>query len=176
MGVEWQSGTFVFTLQHEHYLHGENPRPAALLTGKQAIQQFNILFGMITLPMILVITLLVSLAGHPVQLLLPILLLTGLTASSYFAYRRYHRDRKLSLKGQVIYGSIVHREELAPYPSATGTITRVIYRFQMPDGTVHVDRQDLSFPGDRLPDGRKYPQVGTPVAVLYADPHTYLLL
>jgi hypothetical protein len=166
---------FLFTQQHESFLRGTHSRPAALITGVQAFQQFSILFCFVALPITLLISVPVSLAGYSLQLLLPALLLTGIASSCYFAWQRYQHDKRLSTTGNILYGMIMQHEQIAGYLPGS-TVTRILYRFQLPDGETRYHHRDLSFPDERLPDGRTLPQPGTPIAILYADQHTLLLL
>lgn len=168
---------FLFNTIHENFVHGDDKHFPSAVTRKKAVRQYVFLMFVIALPMVLTITLLIAVAGFNIQLLLIVELVTALIICAYFVLRQYLRDRVLRYDGIIIYGEIVRQEMLPIYGSmGTSTVTRIFYRFATPDNERKIDSVDLSNITHRMPDGRKYPSAGTPIAVLYANDNNHRLL
>lgn len=168
---------FLFNTIHEDFVCDETKLLPTMVTAKRAIRQYLFLMFLIAFPMIIAITLLISFVGHRITLLLPVELLTALLTCGYFVCGWYLRDKKLVNKGNIIFGEITRQEILPGYANiGTSTITRIHYRFVTPDNERVINSIDLSNVMHRMPDGRKYPQQGTPIAVLYANEKNHKLL
>jgi hypothetical protein len=170
-------GLFLFNLLHENFVRGESQFLPTLVTGKRAIRQYLFLMFLIAFPIILVIILLISLTGHRVTLLLPVELLTALLTCGYFVTGWYLRDKKLVHQGQIVFGEVMRQEILPGYANiASSSITRIHYRFVSPDSKRLINSIDIVNVMHRMPDGRKYPEAGTSIAVLYANEKNHKLL
>lgn len=168
---------FLFNLLHEDFVQGTADCLPTLITRERAIRQYLFLMFLIAFPIIIITTFLISLTGHRITLILPAQLLTALLTCAYFVLGWYWRDKKLSKDGQLVFGEVLRQEILPSYPQiGTSTITRIHYRFLTPRNERVINSITLSNIMHRMPDGRKYPQVGTPIAVLYANPKNHKLL
>lgn len=168
---------FLFNLLHQKFVQGETNILPTLITRQRAIRQYMFLMFLIAFPIIILITVLISMSGHRITLILPAELITALLTCAYFVCSWYLRDRKLRKQGQIIFGEVMRQEILPTYAKiGTSTITRIHYRFLTPNNERLINSIDFSSVIHRMPDGRKYPQAGTPVAVLYANEKNHKLL
>jgi hypothetical protein len=94
---------------------------------------------------------------------------------AYFVAGWYLRDKKLNDEGKIIFGEIIRQESLPAYANI-GTIIRIHYGFRTPQNEGLINNVTFSTVRKHLPDGRKYPQAGTPIAVLYANKKNHKLL
>jgi hypothetical protein len=171
------SSLFLFNILHEDFVRDESTLLPTMITAQRAIRQYLFLMFLIAFPMMIAITLLISLTGHQILLLLALELLTALLTCAYFVSGWYLRDKKLLNKGQIVFGEVMRQEILPGYANiGTSTITRIHYRFVTPENERVINSIDLSSVMHRLPDGRKYPQAGTAIAVLYANEKNHKLL
>lgn len=168
---------FLFDPMHNDFVEGEvNSLPTAV-TRKIAVRQYVYLMFLVASPLILLITVLVAMAGYQVQLLLIVEIITALVTCAYFVLKRYLQDRVLRHHGNIVYGEIVRHEILPTYSGVnSGIITRIFYRFITPDNERIINWIDYEQIANRLPDGRTFPEVGTPVAILYANEKNHKLL
>ena len=167
---------FLFNLLHEDYVKGESSEFPSATTLNRAIRQYVFLMLSTALPMVLAISLLTNFAGHRVVVLLPTLLLVSLLVCAYFVLGGYWRDKKLLRSGKIIFGEVLRQDIMPAYALGTSTITRIIYRFPTPDNERIIGKIDLAHVILRMPDGRKYPTAGTPIAIVYANEKNYKLL
>ena len=156
---------FLFNTLHEDFVNGNEEEFPSAVTRKKAVRQYVFLMFVIALPMVLAITLLVAVAGFPIEFLLLVELVTAFSVCAYFVLQRYLRDRVLRHEGVVVYGEIVRQELLPVYGNmGTSIVTRIFYRFMTPENERKIASVDLSNITHRMPDGRKYPEAGTPIA------------
>jgi hypothetical protein len=167
---------FLFNLANEAYVNGESSELPTAVTLNRAIRQYVFLVLLIALPMVLCIVIGTSLAGHRVVVLFPTLLILSLVVCAYFVLGSYWRDKRLLQSGRVIFGEVLRQDIIPTYALGTSTLTRIIYRFQSPENERRIGKIDLAHVILRMPDGRKYPSAGTPIAVLYANEKNYKLL
>jgi hypothetical protein len=168
---------FLFNLAHDAYVEGKSSEFPTATTLSRAIRQYVFLMLLIALPMILFISLLTSFAGHRIIVLMPILLLVSLLVCAWFVIAGYWRDRKLLRSGKIVFGEVLRQDIIPAYANiGTSTITRIIYRFHTPENERKIGKIDFAHVMLRMPDGRKYPAAGTPIAVLYANDKNYKLL
>lgn len=171
------SRLFLFNTLHEDFVEDTDTDFPTAVTRKKAVRQYVFLMLVIAFPMIIAITVLVAIAGFRIEFLLVVELVTALITCAYFVLKRYLQDRVLRYKGQVIYGEIIRQEILPAYGNiGTSTFTRIYYRFLTPDNERKISSIDLADVMHRMPDGRKYPEAGTPIAILYANENNYKLL
>ena len=168
---------FLFDTKHEVFVQGDSPLPV-IVKPSYGLQYFGALFFFISLPIVIVMSMLVQFAGYDIWLLLPVEIGSAIILSAYFAFKSYWRWRALSKNGRVILGEVIHSDTL---PAMNGVvtnnnITRIYYQFDTPDADSIIHNVDLNYPSERLPDGRKYPDIGTRVAVLYAGKNNHALL
>ncbi|GAB5491507.1 MAG: hypothetical protein Phog2KO_17220 [Phototrophicaceae bacterium] len=176
MQAKASQGLYIFNLIHNDFVKGDESVLPTAVTRKIAVRQYVFLMLVIALPIIILITSLVAIAGYPIDLLLLVELLTALIACAYFVLTRYLKDRELRRKGQIIYGEVI-RHDILPYSDiGTITVTRIFYRFLTPEKERIIDFIDCPYIAQRLPDGRKYPPVGTAIAILYANNTNHKLL
>lgn len=166
---------FLFNTQNRPLLTGDiaHPQPITL---SYAIRYFALIFFAVGLPMMLLISLLVMAAGYPVRFMLPIQLVITLGMSVYFTMRMFIKWRTLAQEGRILYGEIIHRETQPNFTLSNNIVTLLHYRIITPDNDHVGDRVSLTHPNQRMPDGRKYPDVGTRIAVLYASDQNHTLL
>lgn len=167
---------FLFNTAHEAYLNGETSELPTVVTLSRAIRQYVFLVLLIALPMIIAIILGTSLAGHRIVILFPTLLIVSLLVCAYFVLGGYWRDKQLLQSGKIIFGEVLRQDIIPAYALGTSTLTRIIYRFATPENERKIGKIDLAHVILRMPDGRKYPTAGTPIAVLYANDKNYKLL
>lgn len=167
---------FLFNLVHDAYVKGESSELPSATTLNRAIRQYVFLMLLIALPMVIAISLLTSFSGHRIVVLLPILLLVSLIACAYFVITAYWRDKQLLRSGKIVFGEVLRQDIIPAYAVGTSTLTRIIYRFHTPSNERRIGKIDLAHVILRMPDGRKYPTAGTPIAVLYANDKNYKLL
>jgi|GEM_PF-6239180 len=168
---------YLFNINHRDFVEGVCDTLPTAVTRKVAIRQYVFLMFMLAFPMIITITVLVAMAGFQIQFLLVVELVTALLTCAYFVLKRYLQDRVLRYQGNIIYGEVIRQEILPGYSSiGTTTITRIFYRFLNADNERVIDCIDLTYIGHRMPDGRKYPDAGTPVAILYANDKNHKIL
>ena len=154
---------YLFNLVHQEFVEGKLAVFPTAVTRKIAVRQFVYLFLLIALPMVLFITVMIAWAGYQIEFLLLVELVTALVSCAFFVLRGYLKDRVLRYKGNVIYGEVIRQEEMPGYANiGTSTITRIFYRFINPQEKTVIDCIDLNHVMHRLPDGRKYPEPGTP--------------
>lgn len=168
---------FLFDNKHRVFIK-DNERLPVIVKPSYGLRYFSAIFFAIALPIVVIITLLVQFAGYDIWLLLPVELITAAALSAYFAFKSYWRWRGLSSNGQILYGEIIHSDTL---PAVNGmmtnnTINRIYYEFTTPDRENVIHNVDLNYQGERLPDGRKYPDIGTRIAILYAGKNNHVLL
>lgn len=169
-------GLYLFNTIHNEFVNGDDSVLPTAVTRKIAVRQYVFLMLVIALPMMIIITSLVAIAGYHIELLLIVEFLTALVACAYFVLRRYFKDRELRYKGQIIYGEVI-RQDILPYSNiGTSTVTRIFYRFLSPEKERIINFVDCAYITQRLPDGRKYPPVGTTIAILYANETNHTLL
>lgn len=177
MFTKTQQSVFIFNSEYRTLAEMMDNGLPVYVDVRHVLRYFAMVFGLVALPMSLVIILLVQIAGYSIWLLLPIELLAALLISFYYAFRWYRRWTALAERGQVIYGEIIHSDALPAFTRlSNATTTRFYYRFFTPDNERVVDQVELNYAAQRMPDGRKYPDVGARVAVLYASPKDYALL
>src|SRR5688572_10801072 len=167
---------FLFNMAHEAYVNGESSELPTIVTLSRAIRQYVFLVLLIALPMIIAIILGTSLAGHRIVILFPTLLIVSLLVCAYFVLGGYWRDKRLLQSGKIIFGEVLRQDIIPAYTIGTSTLTRIIYRFPTPENERKIGKIDLAHVILRMPDGRKYPVAGTPIAVLYANDKNYKLL
>lgn len=168
---------FLFRLIHEPFVTGELATLPTAVTRERAIRQYVFLIFVVAAPMIIIITSLVAFAGYEYEWLFLVQMMTALLTCAYFVLHRYLQDRILRHQGRVLYGEVIRHEMMPGYATMSSSIiTRIFYRFKVADDAYVVDSVDLSFAMNRLPDGRKYPEPGTPIAVLYANDKNHRLL
>lgn len=168
---------FLFRPVHEPFVMGQLTELPTAVTRKKAVRQYVFLMFAIATPMIIIITGLVALAGYDFELLLLVEITTALITCAYFVLRRYLQDRLLRHQGKIVYGEIVRHEMLPGYANmGSAIITRIFYRFKTLDDNHITTSVDLAYAMNRLPDGRKYPEPGTQVAVLYVNEKNHRLL
>jgi hypothetical protein len=167
---------FLFNLLNEAFVNGESSELPTAITLNRAIRQYVFLVLLIALPMVIFIVLGTSLAGHRIVILFPTLLLVSLLVCAYFVLRAYWRDKRLLQSGRIIFGEVLRQDIIPTYTIGTSTITRIIYRFNTPENERKIGKIDLAHVILRMPDGRKYPAAGTPIAVFYANDKNYKLL
>ena len=167
---------FLFNLNNEAYVNGESSEIPTVVSLNRAIRQYVFLVLLIALPMVLCIVLGTSLAGHRIVVLFPLLLIVSLLVCAYFVFSSYWRDKRLLQSGRIIFGEVIRQDIIPTYAIGTSTITRIIYRFHSPENERKIGKIDLAHVILRMPDGRKYPVAGTPIAVLYANDKNYKLL
>lgn len=167
---------FLFNLIHRDFVDG-NTSITTLTTRKIAVRKYVFLMFFIALPLVITITVLIALAGYRIELLLITEILTALIASAYFILRQYLKDRVLRHQGDLVYGEII-RQEIIPRYSGLGAnvVTRIFYRFSTPDSERIIRWVEFNNMTNHLPDGRKYPEVGTPIVILYANDSNHKLL
>lgn len=170
-------GVFLFDTHHESFLQEQGGTIIGATTKGRAFQKFMVMFFLVALPIALAISLLVRIAGYNIVILLPFELLLGAVMSACFAFISYRQDHHLLTQGTVIYGEIVHSETQPVYTNiANNLATRLHYRFMTPNQETVIGKIDLNYPMQRLPDGRKYPEIGSKIAVLYADTKNHQVL
>ncbi|MEO1289207.1 MAG: hypothetical protein AAFV93_15695 [Chloroflexota bacterium] len=168
---------FLFNVAHRAFVEGNESTFPTAVTRKIAVRQYVFLMFVIASPLILAITVLVAMAGYPVQLLLIVEIITALATCAYFVLKRYLKDRVLRYQGNIVYGEVVRHEVLPTYSGArSGIVTRIFYRFVTPSNERLINWVDYEQIANRLPDGRQFPDIGTPVAVLYANDKNHKLL
>lgn len=177
MHLQTSQGLFLFDTSHREFVAGNETVLPTAVTRKIAVRQYVYLMFFVAFPLILLITLLVAIAGYRIEFLLVVELLTALITCAYFVLSRYWKDRELRRKGDIIYGEII-RQDILPSYSGIGvsTITRLFYRFITPNKERTINFIECAHITNRMPDGRKYPKVGTPVAILYASKKNHKLL
>jgi hypothetical protein len=168
---------FLFNPVHDPFVRGDMRTLPTAMTTQQAMRYFILLLLLVALPVSLMITLLVSLTGRNILFLLPCEILAAVMACSYVAFMGYQHDRALVHSGKVVIGEIIDCDA-RPVLGAPGhrVVTRMSYRFATPDNKAVVRTVNLEHIRQQLPDGRHYPQVGTKIAVLYADSRHQMLL
>ena len=172
-----QNRLYLFNLVHRDFVEGKLDVFPTAVTRKFAVRQFVYLFLLIALPMVLFITVMIAWAGYHIEFLLIVELVTALLSCAYFVLRGYLKDRGLRYKGNIIYGEVIRQDEIPGYANiGTSTITRIFYRFINSQEKPVIACIDLNNVMHRLPDGRKYPAPGTPVAILYANDKNHKLL
>ncbi len=170
-------GLYLFDINHRDFVSGNDAVLPTAVTRKIAVRQYVYLMFFVAFPLILLITLLVAIAGYHIEFLLVVELITALVTCAYFVLSRYLKDRELRYKGQILYGEIIRQDMLPSYSGiGTGTVTRLFYRFVTPENERIVNFVDCAYSAFRMPDGRKYPKVGTPIAILYASPKNHKIL
>lgn len=168
---------FLFNPLHNDFVAGEVAIFPTAVTRQKALKQYIYLLCFIALPMIVIITVLVALIGYRIELLLLVQLFTAAITCAYFILNRYFCDRVLRYHGTVLYGEVLRQEVLPSIQTiGSGSTTRIIYRFMTPDEQVIIDSVDMLSLMNRLPDGRKYPEAGVQIAVLYANKNNHKLL
>jgi hypothetical protein len=167
---------FLFNLAHDAYVEGKSTELPTATTLNRAIRQYVFLMLLIALPMVIAISLLTSFAGHRIVVLMPILLVVSLIVCAGYVMSSYWRDRNLLRSGKILFGEVLRQDIVPAYTIGTSTLTRIIYRFQTPNNERIIGKIDLAHVILRMPDGRKYPTAGTPIAVLYANDKNYKLL
>lgn len=167
---------YFFDLIHHDFVAGEEKVFPSAVTRDIAIKQFSYLMLVIALPMIIFITLMISLAGYDYELLIIVEIVTAVFVCGYFVLRRYLKDRELRHHGQIIFGQVVRVDESGYTGIGSSNLVRVYYRFLNNENRRVIAYVDLNYVMHRLPDGRKYPSPGTPVAILYASEQNYKLL
>ncbi|MEL6403177.1 MAG: hypothetical protein AAFR81_02330 [Chloroflexota bacterium] len=168
---------FLFRPIHQPFVMGELDTLPTAVTRKRAVRQYVFLMFIIAAPMIAIITSLVAFAGYDYEWLFLVQVATALLTCAYFVLRRYLQDRILRHNGKVLYGEVIRHEMLPGYANISSSIiTRIFYRFKVADDAYVVDSVDLGYAMNRLPDGRKYPEPGTSIAVLYANEKNHRLL
>jgi hypothetical protein len=147
------------------------------MTTQQAMRYFVLLLLLVALPVSVLISVLVSLTGRSIFVLLPTELLAALVACGFVAFMGYRHDRALIRSGKVVIGEVIDCDA-RPVLGAPGhrVVTRMSYRFATPDNKAVVRTVNLEHIRQQMPDGRHYPQVGTKIAVLYADSRHQMLL
>lgn len=174
---QFPSNLFLFNPQHDSFIRGDVRVLPTVMTPQQAIRYFATLFLLIALPASLIITLLISLTGRHIFLLLPIELLAAILACAFVTMMGYWHDHALMRSGKIVIGEIIDADSrpVIGTPSQR-TITRLKYRFATPDNQAITKTISLEHIRQHLPDGRRYPEVGTKIAVLYADSRHQMLL
>jgi hypothetical protein len=167
---------FLFNMAHEAFVNGESSEFPTAVTLNRAIRQYVFLVLLIALPMVIFIVLGTSLAGHRIVVLFPTLLIVSLLVCAYFVLSGYLRDKRLLQSGRIVFGEVLRQDIIPAYTIGTTTITRIIYRFPISETERKIGKIDLAYVILRMPDGRKYPTAGTPIAVLYANDKNYKLL
>ncbi len=177
MHLQTSQGLYLFDIRNRDFVSGDESILPTAVTRKIAVRQYVYLMFIIASPLILFITLLVAIAGYHIEFLLIVELLTALITCAYFVLSRYWKDRELRRKGQIIYGEIIRQDILPSYSGiGAGTVTRLFYRFITPEKERIINFTDCAYIAYRMPDGRKYPKVGTPIAILYANNKNHKLL
>lgn len=172
-----RSPLYLFNPAHRDFVDGDVDKFPTAITGKFAIRQFVYLFLLIALPMVIFITAMVALVGYRVEFLLLVELFTALMTCTYFVLGAFLKDRVLYNEGNIIYGKVIRQEQMPGYSKiATSTVTRIFYHFINPEQERVIASIDLNYMRHSLPDGRKYPVEGTPVAILYANDKNHKLL
>lgn len=169
-------GLYLLDMIHQDFVEGNESILPTAVTRKVAVRQYVYLMFFVAFPLIILITLLVSIAGYHIEFLLTVELLTSLVTCAYFVISRYIKDRELRRKGQIIYGEVIRQDIIPSYSIGTSSITRIFYRFITPEKERIINFIDCAYIAHRLPDGRKYPKVGTSVAILYATDKNHKLL
>ncbi|MDQ7035563.1 MAG: hypothetical protein Q9P01_12215 [Anaerolineae bacterium] len=168
---------FLFNPLHDPFIRGDMPTLPTAMKPSHALRYFFILLILVALPASLIITLLISLTGRNVFVLLPVEIIAAFVACAYIALMGYWHDRALLRSGKVLIGEVIDCDTRPVIGTASHRIvTRMRYRFATPDNTSVVKTVNLAYSRQQLPDGRRYPQVGTKIAVLYADSRHQMLL
>jgi hypothetical protein len=168
---------FLFNPQHGSFLRGEVQTLPTAMTRQQALRYFGALLLTVALPASLLITVLIAMTGRDVTSLLLIELASAIFACGYVAFMSYRHDRALMRHGQIVIGEIIacDRRPIGGLPGHR-IVTRMRYRFATPQNKPIVKTVNFDHHRQYLPDGRRYPDVGTKIAILYADRHHQLLL
>jgi hypothetical protein len=174
---QFPNNLFLFNPQHHSFVRGDLPTLPTTMTVPQALRYFALLLLTIALPASLLITVLVSLTGHSVLFLLPTEILVAILVCGFVAFMGYWHDRALVRSGKVVVGEVIDCDSRALI-GAPGhrVITRLRYRFATPENQAVVKTVNLAHIRQQMPDGRRYPAVGTKIAILYADSRHHMLL
>ena len=174
---QFPNSLFLFNPQHDPFLRGDIHTLPTAMTVSQAIRYFAVLLLLIALPASLLITLLVSLTGRNVSFLLPTEIIVAIAACSFVAFMGYWHDRALIRSGKIVIGEVIDCDSRAVL-GAPGhrVVTRMRYRFATPENEAMVKTVNLEHIRQQMPDGRRYPEVGTKIAILYADSRHHMLL
>jgi hypothetical protein len=172
---QFSNNLFLFNPQHDPFVRGDMPTLPTAMTVSQSLRYFATLLLTIALPTSLLITLLVWLTGHSVLFLLPTEILVAIVVCGFVAFMGYWHDRALVRSGKVVVGEVIDCDSRT-LMGADRVITRMRYRFATPDNQAVVKTVNLAHIRQQMPDGRRYPAVGTKIAILYADSRHHMLL
>lgn len=168
---------YLFNLTHREFVDGDVDKFPTAMTRKFAIQQFVYLFLIVALPMVILITTMVGWAGYRVEFLIPVEFFTAVISCAYFVVKDYLKDKILRDRGTILYGEVIRKDKLPGFKNiGASTVTRIFYRFAKPEQEAIIAYIDFSYQRHSLPDGRKYPETGTSVAILYANDKNHKLL
>lgn len=168
---------FLFNPLHDPFIRGNNRILPTALTPLQALRYFFVLLMLVAIPVSLIITLLISLTGRNVFVLLPVEVIAAFVTCAFVTLMGYWHDHALTRSGKVVIGEIIDCDTRSVTGAASHRIvTRMRYRFATPNNTSVIKTVNLAHIRQQLPDGRRYPQVGTKIAVLYADSRHQMLL
>ena len=168
---------FLFREQNRDFVAGKASKP--FVTKPQVVMKRWLYLVLIVVVPIAVILALLFITTTDLPLVNAILysFIFAVCLTSFFIFIGFRFRSTLYKSDTVLIGHITSYED-APMYSKSGITqgTRLKYTFTTPNGRKIEASLPVSTNKDLLVDGRDFPEVGTPVAVLYANDSVYTLL
>jgi len=158
---------FLFRLQNQHYVMGESDTVSGAATINQALQFFLMFFVMIGLPLAVMIIVLVGIVKGFSFFDAALILGMALLSCAYMSVVSYRKGKQLVTSGRIALGEVTAYDTRMSFSKhGYKPSIRMHYQFAIDEGK-QVSGSKLVGVSDTLRDGRKLPDVGTSLVILY---------